>query len=138
MKYKIPVADLIDKLTVDHIKQFKFKKFEGDLENNIKNILEDIEVVLKEKNILLDYKIIRPLVILAQINLHIWNLKDEMEKDDKNYDNLLKLAHQLNGTRNKIKNELLKIFKEDGFSNQRSNFSTDGLEDWSVNELLKK
>lgn len=138
MKYKIPVADLIDKLTVDHIKQFKFKKFEGDLENNIKNILEDIEVVLKEKNILLDYKIIRPLIILAQINLHIWNLKDEMEKDDKNYDNLLKLAHQLNGTRNKIKNELLKIFKEDGFSNQRSNFSTDGLEDWSVNELLKK
>lgn len=138
MKYKIPIADLIDKLTVDHIKQFKFKKFEGDLENNIKNILEDIEVVLKEKNILLDYKIIRPLVILAQINLHIWNLKDEMEKDDKNYDNLLKLAHQLNGTRNKIKNELLKIFKEDGFSNQRSNFSTDGLEDWSVNELLKK
>jgi hypothetical protein len=138
MKYKIPVADLIDKLTVDHIKQFKFKKFEGDLENNIKNILEDIEVVLKEKNILLDYKIIRPLIILAQVNLHIWNLKDEMEKDDKNYDNLLKLAHQLNGTRNKIKNELLKIFKEDGFSNQRSNFSTDGLEDWSVNELLKK
>jgi hypothetical protein len=138
MKYKIPVADLIDKLTVDHIKQFKFKKFEGDLENNIKNILEDIEVVLKEKNILLDYKIIRPLIILAQVNLHIWNLKDKMEKDDKNYDNLLKLAHQLNGTRNKIKNELLKIFKEDGFSNQRSNFSTDGLEDWSVNELLKK
>lgn len=138
MKYKIPVADLIDKLTVDHIKQFKFKKFEGDLENNIKDILEDIEVALKEKNIFLDHKIIRPLIILAQINLHIWNLKDEMEKDDKNYDNLLKLAHQLNGTRNKIKNELLKIFKEDGFSNQRSNFSTDGLEDWSVNELLKK
>jgi hypothetical protein len=138
MKYKIPVADLIDKLTVDHIKQFKLKKFEGDLENNIKNILEDIEVVLKEKNILLDYKIIRPLIILAQINLHIWNLKDEMEKDSKNYDNLLKLAHQLNGTRNKIKNELLKIFKEDSFSNQRSNFSTDGLEDWSVNELSKK
>jgi hypothetical protein len=138
MKYKIPVADLIDKLTVDHIKQFKFKKFEGDLESNIKNILEDIEVALKEKNIFLDYKIIRPLIILAQINLHIWNLKDEMEKDEKNYDNLLKLAHQLNGTRNKIKNELLKIFKEDGFSNQRSNFSTDGLEDWSVNKLLKK
>jgi hypothetical protein len=138
MKYKIPVADLIDKLTVDHIKQFKFKKFEGDLENNIKNILEDIEVVLKKKNILLDYKIIRPLIILSQINLHIWNLKDEMEKDHKNYENLLKLAHQLNGTRNKIKNELLKIFKEDGFSNQRSNFSTDGLEDWFVNKLLKK
>ena len=138
MKYKIPVADLIDKLTVDHIKQFKFKKFEGDLENNIENILEDIEVALKEKNIFLDHKIIRPLIILGQINLHIWNLKDEMEKDDKNYDNLLKLAHQLNGTRNKIKNELLKIFKEDGFSNQRSNFSTDGLEDWSVNKLLKK
>ena len=138
MKYKIPVADLIDKLTVDHIKQFKFKKFEGDLENNIENILEDIEFALKEKNIFLDHKIIRPLIILAQINLHIWNLKDEMEKDDKNYDNLLKLAHQLNGTRNKIKNELLKIFKEDGFSNQRSNFSTDGLEDWSVNKLLKK
>jgi phage FluMu gp28-like protein len=91
MKYKIPVADLIEKLTVDHIKQFKLKKFKGDLENNIKNILDDTEIVLKEKNILLDYKIIRLLIILAQINPHIRNLKDEMKKDSKNYTTYLNL-----------------------------------------------
>lgn len=138
MKYKIPIAELVDKLTVDHIKQFKFKKFQGDLENEIQNIVEDIENILKEKNIIIDYKIIRPIIILSQVNLHIWNLKDEMEKDEKNYDKYLKLAHQLNGTRNKIKNKLLEIFHQSSASNQRSNFKTDGLEDWSIDNLLKK
>ena len=49
MKFKLPVAELIDRLTVDHIKQFKLNDFSGDFESEIKNIIVDIEEILKEK-----------------------------------------------------------------------------------------
>lgn len=138
MKFKLPIAELIDRLTVDHIKQFKLDDFSGDFESEIKNIIVDIEEILKEKNLKLNADIIRPIIILSQINLHIWNLKDEMQRDEKNYDNLLKLAHQLNGTRNQIKNLMLDIFEDKSHSHKRSNFETDGLKNWFVNDLKKK
>ncbi len=138
MKFKLPVAELIDRLTVDHIKQFKLNDFSGDFESEIKNIIVDIEEILKEKNLKLNAEIIRPIIILSQINLHIWNLKDEMQRDEKNYDNFLKLAHQLNGTRNQIKNLMLDIFEDKSDSHKRSNFETDGLKNWFINDLKKK
>ena len=138
MKFKLPIAELIDRLTVDHIKQFKLNDFKGDFENEIKNIIVDIEEILKEKNIKLSADIIRPIIILSQINLHIWNLKDDMQKDKEQYDKFLKLAHQLNGTRNQIKNLMLELFEDASTSYKRSNFETDGLENWFVNDLKKK
>lgn len=87
------------------------------------------------KKIELTSKIIRPLIILSQINLYIWNIKDQMKDDSENYDQLLKLAHQLNGTRNQIKNKLLELFNEKNLSTSRSNFETDGLENWNVNNI---
>ena len=138
MKFKLPIAESIDRLAVDHIKQFKLNDFSGDFESEIKNIIVDIEEILKEKNLKLNTEIIRPIIILSQINLHIWNLKDEMQRDEKNYDNLLKLAHQLNGTRNQIKNLMLEIFEDKSNSHKRSNFETDGLQNWFVNVLKKK
>jgi hypothetical protein len=58
-----------------------------------------------------------------------------MKDDSENYDQLLKLAHQLNGTRNQIKNKLLELFNEKNLSTSRSNFETDGLENWNVNNI---
>lgn len=138
MKFKLPIAELIDRLTVDHIKQYKLDDFGGDFENEIKNIMLDIEAILKEKKITLNSEIIRPIIILSQINLYVWNLKDEMQNDEKNYDKYLKLAHQLNGTRNQIKNLMLELFNDKSNSLKRSNFETDGLKNWFVNDLKKK
>ena len=135
MNFKISVAELIDRLTVDHIKQFKFNDYNGDLEKEINLIIKDINFLLDEKKIELTSKIIRPLIILSQINLYIWNIKDQMKDDSENYDQLLKLAHQLNGTRNQIKNKLLELFNEKNLSTSRSNFETDGLENWNVNNM---
>ena len=70
------------------------------------------------------------IIILSQINLHIWNLKDRMEKDKNGYDKNLKLAHQINGIRNQIKNKLLEKTKDLNQSSKRSNFNTDELNGW--------
>ena len=138
-KYKIPFSELVDRLTVDQIKLLKkMDDKKGSLKEEIKDVMYDIDTIINDKKILLNSDIIRMIIILSQINLHIWNLKDEMQRDEKNYDNFLKLAHQLNGTRNQIKNLMLDIFEDKSDSHKRSNFETDGLKNWFINDLKKK
>ena len=91
-----------------------------------------IHALIVSNNMSLNAKTIRMIIILSQINLHIWNNKDEMQRNldnEEEYMKFLKLSHQLNGIRNKIRNIFL---DEEGISDighVRSNFETDGL-DW--------
>lgn len=133
-KYKIPFSELVDRLTVDQIKLLKkMDDKKGSLKEEIKNVMYDIDTIIDNKKIPLDSDIIRMIIILSQINLHIWNLKDDMSENQVDYDKKLKLAHQLNGIRNQIKNILLQITNELNQSSKRTNFNTDGLEGWSFN-----
>ena len=110
----------------------------NSLKMEIKDLMDDIDVIISNKKILLNSDIIRMVIILSQINLHIWNLKDKMSNDESNYDKNLKLAHQLNGIRNQIKNKLLDITDDMNQSSKRSNFDTDGLQGWNFNLDEKK
>tara|TARA_Y100000816_G_C26098220_1_gene581515 strand:+ start:1589 stop:2020 length:432 start_codon:yes stop_codon:yes gene_type:complete len=133
-KYKIPFSELVDRLTVDQIKLLKkMDDKKGSLKEEIKDVMYDIDTIINDKKILLNSDIIRMIIILSQINLHIWNLKDKMSENKDDYDKNLKLAHQLNGIRNQIKNILLQITDELNQSSKRTNFETDGLEGWDFN-----
>tara|TARA_B100001057_G_scaffold414251_1_gene431247 strand:- start:6413 stop:6844 length:432 start_codon:yes stop_codon:yes gene_type:complete len=133
-KYQIPFSELVDRLTVDQIKLLKkMDDKKGSLKKEIKDVMYDIDTIINNKKILLNSDIIRMIIILSQINLHIWNLKDKMSENKDDYDKNLKLAHQLNGIRNQIKNILLRITDELNQSSKRTNFETDGLEGWDFN-----
>jgi hypothetical protein len=75
------------------------------------------------------------IIALAQLNLHIWRNKDDMEglvDNQGQYLALLKLSHQLNGIRNQLKNHLLVIGGDKDAASLRSNFNTDGLDGWDI------
>lgn len=130
-KFLTPLSELIDRLTVDQIKQLLNKDdFNKSIKKEMQNIMHDIDQIINDKKIKLDFEIIRMIIILSQINLHIWNLKDKMEKDANNYNKNLKLAHQINGIRNQIKNKILEKTNDLNQSSKRSNFNTDELEGW--------
>ena len=93
-----------------------------------------MDIIIEKENIKLDSKIIRIIVLISQMNLHIWKNKDLMQENLENnekYLELLKLAHQLNGIRNKMKNILLDIEGANDESQKKSNFETDNL-DWDI------
>ena len=75
------------------------------------------------------------IVVIAQMNVHIWYNKDRMQEVPEKYLELLKFAHQLNELRNQIKNLLLEEAGDRGKSAQRTNFNTDGLEGWTISLL---
>ena len=130
-KYLPTIADLIDSLSIDQIKEIKLgNKQSYALE--MKKISHDIDILISQKQIKLTARLIRMVIILAQINLFIWNNKDQMQKDPKRYNQLLKLAHQLNGIRNRIKNLLLELSNDAEPSLKRTNVETDDLKGWKI------
>jgi len=132
-RYFLPsFAELIDRLTVDQIKEVLLKNRAQEMSKEIQAICQDIDVMINQKQIVLSSRFIRIVVILAQMNVHIWNNKDKMKLDQEKYDEHLKLAHQLNGLRNQMKNLLLEESGERDNSSERTNFDTDGLEGWDI------
>lgn len=128
-KFVLPAAELIDRLAVDQIKEMLFDDNKSMTEE-IEKLSHDIDMLIGEKKIVLDARLMRIIMVLSQINVHIWYLKDKMQENEDQYDELLKLAHQINGVRNRMKNLLLEEFGDKDKSLVRSNFDTDGLKGW--------
>jgi hypothetical protein len=127
-----PFAELVDRLTVDQIKEVLLKTGKESYAEEMRRICHDIDLLIEERNIRNSSKLLRIVVILAQMNVHIWYLKDRMQDNPERYNEYLKLAHQLNGIRNRMKNLLLEETGDREKSAERSNFGTDGLEGWDV------
>tara|TARA_R110000823_G_scaffold315646_1_gene448869 strand:- start:6297 stop:6710 length:414 start_codon:yes stop_codon:yes gene_type:complete len=130
-KFVLPAAELVDRISVDQIKEMLFDD-NSSITNEIQDISDDLDHIIKEKNVVFNARLLRVIVALSQINVHIWYLKDMMQDKPEKYDELLKLAHQINGVRNRLKNLLLEEFGDKEKSLLRSNFDTDGLEGWEV------
>jgi hypothetical protein len=131
-EYLPTLVDLIDALTINQIKELKFHDKKVAYAGEIKKICHDIDLLISQKQMKLSAKLIRLIIIIAQINLFIWNNKDKMQEDPKHYNNLLKLSHQLNGIRNRMKNYLFELNNEEEPSRKRTNLETDGLKGWEI------
>lgn len=131
-QFLTPFAELVDRLTVDQVKEVLLPAGKESYAEEMRRISHDIDLLIKERNMALSSRLLRIVVVLAQMNVHIWHLKDRMQEDPSRYHEFLKLAHQLNGIRNQMKNLLLEEAGEREKSAERSNFNTDGLEGWDV------
>jgi len=128
------MSELIDRLTVTQIKQNLLRDNLGDFSAEISKLTSDINLIINEKNIAASGELIRAIVMMSQINLHIWRNKDLMQENLENeptYLTYLKKAHQMNGVRNLLKNYILGLEGISDASQLRSNFEVDGLE-WNM------
>lgn len=122
-------SELIDKLTIDQIKQVLLTEKEN-YADEMQKIEHDLDLWLKQKKIVIDSSFIRLIVALAQINLHIWKTKEVMQTTPDRFQDSMKLAHQLNGIRNQIKNILMQKSCKDKYIIRKTNTETDNLEGW--------
>ena len=74
----------------------------------ISDIIHDIQVHIDENNAVVDAEVIRAIVVLSQINLHIWHNETNYRKGIKDGNNL-ELTHGLNGIRNTAKNKIQEV-----------------------------
>ena len=104
-KYLPTLSELIDRLSITQLKEVFISDHKEEYSEEIKEILHDIDPILQEKDVVVDAKFIRAIVVLSQMNLHIWHNESNYRKGIKE-GNSLELTHGLNGIRNTAKNKI--------------------------------
>ena len=93
-KYLPTLGELIDRLTIVQLKEVKIPQHKEAYAKEIAEIVHDIDLILKEKE-KVDGEFIRAVVVLSQMNAHIWYNEDNA-RSGKNQGNQLLLTHGLN------------------------------------------
>ena len=107
-KYLPTLGELIDRLTIVQLIEVKIPKHKKEYEKEIKDIVHDINQILLDEKYdidIVDGETIRAIIVLAQMNTHIWVNEDNARNGD-NKGNKLMLTHGLNGIRNTAKNKI--------------------------------
>ena len=101
-KWLPTLGELIDRLSIHQLKEVFIPENKKNYASEIQDIMHDIDAILKEKNGKLSAETIRAIIVLAQMNAHIWYNETKVRNGDK--DGNLHLTHGLNGIRNTAKN----------------------------------
>jgi hypothetical protein len=107
-RYLPTLSELIDRLSIAQLKEVFIPEHKTEYGKEIKDIVHDIQLVLDEKQGQVDANTIRAIIVLAQMNLHIWHNESNYRKGIKEGNNL-ELTHGLNGIRNTAKNKIQEI-----------------------------
>ena len=127
-KYLPTLSELVDRLSIVQLKEVFITDHKEEYAKEISEITHDIGEILKDDNIRLTGKDVRAIVVLSQMNLHIW--QNETQYRAGTGDGNLGLTHGLNGIRNTAKN----MIQED--SDGRKDYKIDCIaaefKDWEI------
>ena len=107
-KYLPTLSELVDRLSIVQLKEVFITEHKQEYSQEISDILHDIDLTLKENDVILDSEAIRAIVVLSQMNLHIWHNESNYRKGIREGNNL-ELTHGLNGIRNIAKNKIQEL-----------------------------
>lgn len=102
-KYLHTLGDLVDRLSIVQLKEVFIPEFKQEYAQEIADIVHDIQLILNEGDVKLTADVIRAIVVVSQMNLHIWHNESNYRRGIKDGNNL-ELTHGLNGIRNTAKN----------------------------------
>ena len=107
-KYLPTLSELVDRLSIVQLKEVFIPEHKDEYAEEIDAIVHDIQVLLDEQDGKVTAETIRAIVVLSQMNLHIWHNESNYRKGIKDGNNL-ELTHGLNGIRNTAKNKIQEV-----------------------------
>jgi len=127
-KYLPTLGELIDRLSIVQLKEVKIPQHKEEYSKEISDIVHDINEILKEKD-KVDGEFIRAVIVLSQMNAHIWYNEDNARSGE-NQGNQLLLTHGLNGIRNTAKNKIQEL--DGGRKDYKVDCIASEFKDWEV------
>ena len=128
-KYLPTLSELIDRLSIVQLKEVFIPEHKSEYAKEISDICHDIQLLLESNKEQVTAETIRAIVVLSQMNLHIWHNESNYRKGIKDGNNL-ELTHGLNGIRNTAKNKIQEV------AGGRKDYKIDCLaaefEDWEI------
>ena len=128
-KYLPTLGELIDRLSIHQLKEVFIPENKKNYAEEMNDIVHDIDLILKEKDVNLDGDIIRAIIVLSQMNAHIWYNESQVRKGEKGSDNLM-LTHGLNGIRNTAINKIMEVVG--GRKDYKVDCIASDFKDWDV------
>ena len=128
-KYLPTFSELIDRLSIAQLKEVFIPEHKEEYAEELKDIVHDIQLFLNETEEEINAETIRAIVVLSQMNLHIWHNESNYRKGIKDGNNL-ELTHGLNGIRNQAKNKLNSVSGED--AEQKVECTAAEFKDWEI------
>ena len=107
-KYLPTLSELVDRLSIVQLKEVFIAEHKEEYAEEINAIVDDIQLYLNESKEPVTAETIRAIVVLSQMNLHIWHNESNYRKGIKDGNNL-ELTHGLNGIRNVAKNKIQEV-----------------------------
>jgi hypothetical protein len=107
-KYLPTLSELIDRLSIVQLKEVFIAEHKAEYGQEIKDIVNDIQILLDENKSVVTAETIRAIVVLSQMNLHIWHNESNYRKGIRDGNNL-ELTHGINGIRNTAKNKIQEV-----------------------------
>lgn len=107
-KYLPTLAELIDRLSIIQLKEVFITEHKNEYAKEIADIQHDIQLILDEGKEPVTAETIRAIIVLSQMNLHIWQNETNVRNGSEG-PNKLALTHGLNGIRNTAKNRIQEV-----------------------------
>jgi len=107
-KYLPTLSELIDRLSISQLKEVKIPEHKEEYAQEIADIVHDIQLILNEQKGVVTAEVIRAIVVLSQMNAHIWHNESAVRAGTAGPSNLA-LTHGINGIRNTAKNKIQEI-----------------------------
>ena len=123
-KYLPTISELIDRLSIVQLKEVFIPEHKEEYAQEIKDIIHDLD------GIGLKGEMIRAIIVLAQMNLHIWHNETKYRAGEG--EGNLGLTHGLNGIRNTAKNKIQDQLEDDGRKDYKVDCIAAEFEDWEI------
>ena len=104
-KYFPSFSELCDRLVITQLKEFLIPEHRDKYAEEIKQIMNDIDINIEEHDVKLDAKLVRALMLLVVYNREIWLNEANCRKGLKEGNDLSK-SHALNSGRAVCKNKI--------------------------------
>ena len=131
-RYLPTIAELIDRLSIIQLKEVFITEHKEEYAKEIQDIVHDLNQMGLEKEY--DYsnlgELVRAVVVLSQMNLHIWHNETKYRAGEG--DGNLGLTHGLNGIRNTAKNIIQDQVEDDGRKDYKVDCIAAEFKDWEV------
>ena len=128
-KWLPTLGELIDRLSIHQLKEVFIPENKKNYASEMQDMVHDIDMILKEHKGEITGDVIRAIVVLSQMNAHIWYNESDVRSGVKGSDNLL-LTHGLNGIRNTAKNFITDILG--GRKDHKIDCLAADFKDWEV------
>lgn len=116
-------SELIDRLTIHQLKEVFIPEQKEKYRSEMNKIIHDLDLIIKNKSIVASGEMIRLIIIVSQINTHIWYNESKARRGEDQDLQLLRLTHGLNGIRNSAGNRILELISD----GDRKDYKTDCL-----------